>query len=249
MDSGDPSLLQKQSESVSAIRTALSSIQRLTSDNVGQQPSFRELAELTDHRIALMEQAVDLKRSGTSTVEAQMSIARQIVLSADEIDEVLQHMYDAEQRLLAERQQRENSSFSMTAGILATSLFFALVLFLIHHQMLTDQVRERIRAESAQRALSARLLTLQDEERRRFARELHDSVGQHLAAMKMALVMVESKLPGDSLVQDCLKLADDSIAETRTISHLLHPPLLDEAGLNSAARWFVEGLPSVAALK
>jgi two-component system NarL family sensor kinase len=48
-------------------------------------------------------------------------------------------------------------------------------------------------------------------------------------------------LPGDGLVQDCLKLLDDSIAETRTISHLLHPPLLDEAGLSSAARWFVEG--------
>jgi signal transduction histidine kinase len=52
---------------------------------------------------------------------------------------------------------------------------------------------------------------------------------------------VQNRLPGDSILQDCLKLLDDSIAETRTISHLLHPPLLDEAGLNSATRWFVEG--------
>jgi signal transduction histidine kinase len=93
----------------------------------------------------------------------------------------------------------------------------------------------------AQRALSAKVLTLQDEERRKFARELHDSVGQQLVAMKMAISVLQSKLPGDNTLQDCLKLLDDSIAETRTISHLLHPPLLDEAGLNSASRWFVEG--------
>jgi signal transduction histidine kinase len=66
-------------------------------------------------------------------------------------------------------------------------------------------------------------------------------VGQHLAATKMALAMLEARLPGDRVVQDCLKLIDDSISETRTISHLLHPPLLDEAGLDSACRWFVEG--------
>jgi len=49
------------------------------------------------------------------------------------------------------------------------------------------------------------------------------------------------KLPTDPILQDCLKMLDDSISETRTISHLLHPPLLDEAGLHSAVRWFVEG--------
>jgi signal transduction histidine kinase len=104
-----------------------------------------------------------------------------------------------------------------------------------------DQVAARSRAELAQRVLSAKVLTLQDEERRKFARELHDSVGQHLAATKMAVSTLQAKLPGDTTLQDCIKLLDDSISETRTISHLLHPPLLDEAGLNSASRWFVEG--------
>jgi signal transduction histidine kinase len=157
------------------------------------------------------------------------------------MDQLLQAMYDAEEALLAERQRREASSFSGTIAILASGVFLALVLFLIHHQLLTDQVRERARAEATQRALSARLLTLQDEERRKFARELHDSVGQHLAAIKMGISMMQAKLPGDPIVQDCLRLLDESIAETRTISHLLHPPLLDEAGLNSASQWFVEG--------
>jgi len=57
----------------------------------------------------------------------------------------------------------------------------------------------------------------------------------------MAILTLQTKLPGDRTIEDCIKLLDDSITETRTISHLLHPPLLDEAGLNSASRWFVEG--------
>jgi len=241
VDSGDPALLSRYAEAVVNVRSGLSSIERLTSDNQGQRASCKKLAELTGRRIALMEEAISLKRSGKSSLESQDAVSRQIVANAETADSLLQAMGDEEQRLLAERQKREGTSFSVIAGTLLTSLFFALVLFLIHHQLLTDQVRERLRAETSQRNLSARLLTLQDEERRKFARELHDSVGQQLAAMKMALSMLEHKLPGDSVVQDCLKLSDEAIAETRTISHLLHPPLLDEAGLNSAIRWFVEG--------
>jgi len=241
VDSGDPALLSRYAEAVVNVRSTLSSIKQLTSDNQGQRASCQKLSELTDRRIALMDEAIGLKRSGDSTLEAQAAITRKIVANADTTDNLLQSMGDEEQRLLAERQKREGASFSVIAGTLLTSLFLALVLFLIHHQLLTDQVRERLRAETSQRNLSARLLTLQDEERRKFARELHDSVGQQLAAMKMALSMLERKLPNDSVVQDCLKLADDAITETRTISHLLHPPLLDEAGLNSAIRWFVEG--------
>ncbi len=241
VDLGDESLLSKQAETVVATRSALATIQRLTSDNPTQQASFRQLSDTTERRVTFLDQSIQLKRAGQSTLEAQNAITRQITAVADDSDQILDAMNDEEQRLLAQREQREANSFDITAGVLASSLFCALVLFLIHHQLLSDQVRERVRAEAAQRALSARLLTLQDQERRRFARELHDSVGQHLAAMKMALSILQTKVPNENLVQDCLRLADDSISETRTISHLLHPPLLDEAGLNSAARWFVEG--------
>jgi signal transduction histidine kinase len=241
VDSGDALLLQRQAQTVVDIRNALALIKHLTADNVEQQASSRKLVDLTEQRIASMEKSIELKRAGRSTLENQAPITRQIITLADAMDKLVQSMYEEEQGLLAARQQRERGSFSMISGVLATSLFLALVLFLIHHQLLTDQVRGRMRAEASQRALSARLLTLQDEERRRFARELHDSVGQHLAAIKMGISMLQMRLPGDSTVQDCLKLLDDTITETRTISHLLHPPLLDEAGLNSASRWFVEG--------
>jgi signal transduction histidine kinase len=241
IESGDTSLIERQANEVSQLRSTISVIQRLISDNSPQQSSTRKLRELTERRIALMDASMALKRAGRSSPEIQEPISRQIVETADETDGLLQRMYDDEDRLLAERQARVRRFSTATIIVLVSSLVLALILFIVHHRLVMEQVVARTRAETAQRALSAKLLTLQDEERRRFARELHDSVGQHLAAMKMGISLLQSKLPGDEIVQDCLKLLDDSIAETRTISHLLHPPLLDEAGLNSACRWFVEG--------
>jgi signal transduction histidine kinase len=82
---------------------------------------------------------------------------------------------------------------------------------------------------------------MQDEERRKFSRELHDSLGQYLAGVKMNLDMSARAHPEDSLLAGAIQLLDDSIAETRTISHLLHPPLLDEVGFSSAAKWYLQG--------
>src|SRR6195256_1283590 len=95
------------------------------------------------------------------------------------------------------------------------------------------------------RELSARLMQLQDDERRRIARELHDSVGQTLAALGMNLTAVgndiERLMKTASTVSDSAALVQELSREVRTISHLLHPPLLDEAGLASALRWYIEG--------
>jgi PAS domain S-box-containing protein len=95
------------------------------------------------------------------------------------------------------------------------------------------------------RRLSARLMTMQDEERRRIAREIHDGLGQELAAAKMILDGILSKNTSPSMQQasvEASQLVDRAIQQVRTISHLLHPPLLDEVGLISALRWFLEGL-------
>jgi PAS domain S-box-containing protein len=107
---------------------------------------------------------------------------------------------------------------------------------------LTDQKR----AEESLRAMSGRLLQLQDEERRRIARELHDSAGQMLIALDLNLAAIRRE--NASLSPSAARACDESLGlvrqmsqELRTISHLLHPPLLDEAGLPSAIRWFVEG--------
>jgi signal transduction histidine kinase len=93
--------------------------------------------------------------------------------------------------------------------------------------------------------LSQRLLKVQDEERRKLARDLHDSTGQTLAALKISVSFLQENCKKDgetmAIVADVATLADRAIEEIRTMSYLLHPPLLDEVGFNCAAEWYVEG--------
>ncbi len=110
--------------------------------------------------------------------------------------------------------------------------------------IITVDVTARRQAESALRKLSGRLLGIQDQERRRIARELHDSLGQYLAGLKIAIELLGTSPKGErqaELLNECSDILGKAIAETRTLSHLLHPPLLDEAGFASAASWFVNG--------
>ncbi len=111
---------------------------------------------------------------------------------------------------------------------------------------LRREVSERLNAENALRQLSQSVVRLQDEERRRIARELHDSAGQYLSAVTLTLGQLTRRLAagGDrnkELVQEALELVGDCIKEVRTMSYLLHPPVLDDFGLVSALRWYVEG--------
>jgi PAS domain S-box-containing protein len=107
---------------------------------------------------------------------------------------------------------------------------------------INTDITARKRAEDAARRLTGRILTLQDDERRRMARGLHDSLGQYLAALKMQLEIVPATDAEQSArLAECIAIVGRCISETRTISHLLHPPLLDEAGFGSAAKWYVEG--------
>ena len=96
------------------------------------------------------------------------------------------------------------------------------------------------------RELSGRLLRTQDEERRRIARELHDGVGQLLAALKMNLSKLTREKhnlspEANQSLEENISLIQQASQEIRTMSHLLHPPLLDEVGLESALRWYVDG--------
>ncbi len=101
-------------------------------------------------------------------------------------------------------------------------------------------------ANESLRELSSRLQQIRDEERRQIARELHDSVGQLLAALAMNIAVVQSQChkldsAGARAVSENAAMVEQISREIRTISHLLHPPLLDVAGLASALRWYVDG--------
>lgn len=95
------------------------------------------------------------------------------------------------------------------------------------------------------RRLSVRLMTMQDQERRRIARDLHDGLGQELAVAKMVLdkmLFQKSAQPSADGWSQASSIIERAIQQVRTMSHLLHPPLLDEVGLLSALSWFLEGL-------
>jgi signal transduction histidine kinase len=95
----------------------------------------------------------------------------------------------------------------------------------------------------ALRKLSARLMRVQDEERRRIARELHDGLGQFLAAAQINVDMALTRSGGNlsPMLQETRKLIDHAVCSIRSMSYLLHPPLLDEAGFEAAAHWFIDG--------
>jgi PAS domain S-box-containing protein len=118
----------------------------------------------------------------------------------------------------------------------------------------TEDVTDRTERESELRRLTQQLLHARDTEQRRVARDLHETAVQNMAAMKMMLGRIRSLVPKSSkrardLVRSTTALADEIIREVRTISHLMHPPLLDERGLYSAVHWYARGFAERSGIK
>jgi signal transduction histidine kinase len=241
VDSGDEAFLQEYQTAAADIPLKMEQLEQLTGDNADQRKSSARLFDITKRRLAMLDASVQLKRSGAADPTEQARLRQQIIDVSAQADSLLQKMQDAEQRLLDERQRHSDRLFRLTGYILGAAFMLTLGLFAFHYRLINAELRAREQAEGSLRALSVRLLELQDEERRRFSRELHDSLGQYLVGVKMNLTMLGNSIPTNSLVTESIKLLDEAMTETRTISHLLHPPLLDETGFASAARWYVEG--------
>lgn len=119
---------------------------------------------------------------------------------------------------------------------------------------LVETTKALRKSEASVQHLSANLLRVQDEERRRMARELHDTTGQELAVALMSLNRLEKNLtaPGDGVreaVSQCVEWLRNVESEIRTLSYVLYPPLLDEMGLRSALPWFIEGFSKRTGIK
>jgi len=266
--SGDPQALTTYEESVSKIHSQLAELRRSTSDNPVQQANCDDLEKLVNDRIQLWEKSVAIKKSGIPTPVGQPDLTRQSVAFADETIIVIQRMRAEESRLLQRRQIELSTSYFVARVIRIVSFLTAVLLLFWHYRLIREELLAREQAEQeslaaaslaneaerrahesekaavesdeSARHLSARLLQLQDEERRRLARELHDSTGQFLAAAKMTLSSVSIGHEQDPRYAECMRLLDRSLTEVRTISHLLHPSGLEEAGFPAAARWYSE---------
>jgi signal transduction histidine kinase len=241
VDSGNETFFDEYQAAAGEIQRKLKLVEALTSDNPEQHELGESLASITNRRLDLLNRSVQLKRSGSTDAQEQGRLRQEIIDVSAEADSLLQKMQDEEQLLLNHRRGHSELLFRITGYILCAAFLVALGLFALHYKMLNAELRAREQAEASLRTLSVRLLELQDQERRKFSRELHDSLGQYLVGAKMNLAMLGKSVPGNAIVAECLKLLDQAMTETRTISHLLHPPLLDETGFGSAAKWYVEG--------
>ena len=176
-----------------------------------------------------------------------LGVERETVIGRYLLDFVASEDRLAYQKLLQENQivstEGEIRLQLSDGSLIPTNFSFSL---LSRDKSATGVLVTDLTAQKQQMEFTSRLQNLQDEERRRLARELHDSVGQTLAALSMNIGVIEAqshKLDsvGARAVSENAQLVDQVSREIRTISHLLHPPLLDVAGLASALRWYADG--------
>jgi PAS domain S-box-containing protein len=180
-----------------------------------------------------------VRKDGT-TLDISMSISP-VMDSAGKIIGVSRIARDITGRKRVERELYESEQrFRTLADALDTQVQF-------RTQELRRRNAEILQQSDQLRDLSGRLMFAHDEERRRIARELHDSTGQNLAALGMTLARLENDAKRDPTrlsksIKDAQDLIQNLTAEIRTTSYLLHPPMLDEMGLPFALRWYTEGL-------
>ena len=245
--SGDQTELPTYEESIRQVPADMDMLRTLTTDNPSQQQRLTRLRPLIEQRIGLLQESVDLRMKGVTDAAQQQKLTESGADLARQIRTLLDAAEADEQALLKRRESFSESTYAWARGVLMMAFFAAMFILLATFAKLLGELRNREQAEEAVRRLSGRLLRVQDEERRRIARELHDSLGQLLVSLKMNLDQLSSarsygvtaRVP--ELLEASIELVQESINETRTLSYLLHPPLLDEFGFASAAKWYIEG--------
>ncbi len=226
----------------------LENLRELTRDEPRQRERLAELQPLLEQEMAAIRNMSGPGRASTKL--SALARMRQEIGDLDkQADAIVKAMRDKEEVVL--QQRVADWDYLFKRNVLLLGLAFAVVALMLAYNfwlLIAEIGRARatarlVRANAeSYKLMSARILELQDSERRRIARELHDSVGQFLAGLKINLSQLGTASAADAprLLNETLKLTDYTIQEVRTISHLLHPPLLEELGFLSAARWYVD---------
>jgi signal transduction histidine kinase len=228
-------------------------LRKLTRDNALQQEHLEQFEPVLRQDVEQLRACVRQGNCAAGGASARTQYMAEISRRRRAMSSALQNMETTEENLLQERLVNWHRLFGRMVTVLIGCFALALLLLFYNFGLLFREIQRRKKQEEIERnnaesykMLSARILELQDVERRRIARELHDSVGQFLAGLKINLGRLQRHdLDGTErdhpLLLESLDLTERAIGEVRTISHLLHPPLLDELGFQSAARWYAEG--------
>jgi signal transduction histidine kinase len=241
-----PPQLQEQSD---LARQSVRELRRLTADNAREQQRLDDLGRILEQSVWLIKNQPDSRDIRARLSPDEQRWQEEIGDRKKQIDSIVTRMQEEEESLLDQRLRAWDYLFKR--NVLMLGLAFAVVTVMLAYNfrvLVTEVARTKDTAmrvsdnAESYRSMSARILELQDSERRRIARELHDSVGQYLAGLKINLNQLETgvRIDAPTLIRETIGLTDCAIQEVRTISHLLHPPLLEELGFLSAARWYLD---------
>jgi signal transduction histidine kinase len=241
LDTGDERVLRQMKDTRDAISGKLAQLKSMVSDNSDQESASARFERVIEERFATFDQSLRLFQSGKSTSRMQDRYTQELIAWAQQTSTLAREMQEAESRLLDRRTVNTRSLFRWAIFIAACSYLISLYVLWEHYRGLTRELCYREVAERNALKLSAQLLGAQDQERRKIARDLHDGLGQVLVGAKMTADSLLKGAPDNQKMLELSAMLAEAVSSTRSLSHLLHPPLVEELGFSAAARSYVEG--------
>ena len=241
LENGTTSFVDEFVSARALVHSDIASLRSLILDNPEQLANCDQLEAAANLRLGILQQSVERKQAGLSEPMEENSTTGEVVKTSFEAAAIAGRMNSVEAALLEKRSTLTSKLFRIMLAILFVTFSMAILLLFAFYRILWRELQQRSNAEGNAQRLSVLVMTMQDEERRKFARELHDSLGQNLTAAKILADQLIRKLPDEKGLSELQSIVSETLTETRTISHLLHPPLLDEMGFATAARWYIEG--------
>jgi signal transduction histidine kinase len=249
---GDDTSLGGYKAAIDQVPVLTKDLRHLTADNPTQQASLERLEPIIQRKMSVLQQSIDLRRTGNTDAAGQLELTKDNEALTDQMSAVLADMFGEENGLLAQRVIVSAETYHRMRIVLGIALAAVVLFLFLNFGRLLVELLNRSRAEAAVRRLSSRILQLQDTERRRIARELHDGVAQYFASAKMTVDSVSPETLSENqkeTLAEASQLLEQGMAEARTLSHLLHPPLLDDIGFRAAAEWYINGFSERSKIK
>jgi signal transduction histidine kinase len=244
LDTGNQRYLEDIEATRAEIFDKISQLKGMVRDNLDEERAAENLEEAARARFLTFDESLQLFRSGKSTPESQGAYTQELVRWSQQTSSIIRAMQETESNLLGCRLLITKSLFYWIIGVLVFSYLLSIYMLWEHYRGLSAELNQRKRAEENALSLSSQLLNAQDQERRKIARDLHDGLGQNLAAAKMITDSMLNRPADQRKLLELSAILHDAVVSTRSISHLLHPPLVDELGFVCAARSYLEGFSS-----